>query len=444
MQNSCLAKSALLHKAPSATQPRGLTLRVNFVWTLFGNLVYAGCQWCMVVALAKLGNPAMVGEFALALAIASPVMICAGLSSLRIVQATDAAGEYRFGDYLSLRLLTTGVALLAIVAILSFSSYGAQTSAVIMIVGVAKGFENISDVFSGFLQQHERMDRIAISAMIKGFLSLAAVAGGILWSGNLSVAVSGLALGWALTLLFYDAPASAALLRSSPVPLVALRPCWNSTALRALALLGLPVVVAAALVSLNSNIPRYFIQHSLGMASLGIFAALIYPMMAGTTVINALGQAAMPRLAQHFSAGNHSAFCSLLARLLSVAIAVGACGLFAIWLAGRPILSLLYKPEYAEYVTVFFWLGIGTVIFFVSGLLGYGMNAVRHFRAQLLVAVAVAIVTAAACAILIPRHHLIGAALAVTFGMICQAVANAAVIAYALRSPSSRSFATAP
>jgi hypothetical protein len=31
-----------------------LSLRRNFSWTLAGNVVYAGCQWGMLVALAKL------------------------------------------------------------------------------------------------------------------------------------------------------------------------------------------------------------------------------------------------------------------------------------------------------------------------------------------------------------------------------------------------------
>src|SRR3982750_880645 len=70
--------------APSARAP--VSLRRNFVETLFGNLVYAGCQWGVLVALAKLGNPQVVGVYALALAITSPVMLLSNLQ-LREVQA---------------------------------------------------------------------------------------------------------------------------------------------------------------------------------------------------------------------------------------------------------------------------------------------------------------------------------------------------------------------
>ena len=39
-----------------------ITLRRNFSWTFVGNLVYSGCQWGMLVVLAKLGSPGMVGS----------------------------------------------------------------------------------------------------------------------------------------------------------------------------------------------------------------------------------------------------------------------------------------------------------------------------------------------------------------------------------------------
>src|SRR5262245_13252375 len=69
------------------------SLRTNFLWTLAGNVVYAGCQWGMLIVLAKLGTPAMVGEFSLGLAICAPIFMLSNLN-LRGVQATDARGEY--------------------------------------------------------------------------------------------------------------------------------------------------------------------------------------------------------------------------------------------------------------------------------------------------------------------------------------------------------------
>jgi len=114
-----------------------LSLRVNFSWTFAGNVIYAACQWGILVVLAKLGSPKMVGQFALGSAITAPVIMFTNLQ-LRAVQATDAKDEYSFGDYFSLRLLTTALAFLIIVCIAALSGYSMITAMVILAVGAAR------------------------------------------------------------------------------------------------------------------------------------------------------------------------------------------------------------------------------------------------------------------------------------------------------------------
>ena len=150
-------------------------------------------------------------------------------------------------------------------------------------------------------------------------------------------------------------------------------------------------------------------------------------------MIGALGNSAAPRLARHYATGDYQAFSSLIRKLLCLALAVGAGGILLILLAGRPILVLLYQPEYGGRVSAFFWLGIAAGIGYPASLLGYGMTAARYFGAQLPVFLTVTLVTAAGCAVLVPRHQLSGAAIAMALGAICQAAGSAGVIIHALR-----------
>lgn len=110
------AGSGKLIQTPTATAstvvPAALSLRHNFSWTVIGNLVYALCQWGMLIVLAKLLSPEAVGQFALGLAITAPILLFTSLK-LRSVLATDVGDQYRFADYLWLRLLTTLAALFA-------------------------------------------------------------------------------------------------------------------------------------------------------------------------------------------------------------------------------------------------------------------------------------------------------------------------------------------
>ena len=149
----------------------GLSLKLNFSWTFVGNVIYSGCQWGMLVVLAKLGTPKVVGQFALGFAVTAPVVMFANLK-LNSILSTDAKYDYKFGEYLALRYLTAIFALAVIAGIVLISGYGRETALVLFAIGLAKTFESISDIYYGLLQQYERMDRVATSLIIRGILSL--------------------------------------------------------------------------------------------------------------------------------------------------------------------------------------------------------------------------------------------------------------------------------
>ncbi|MEG4027860.1 MULTISPECIES: oligosaccharide flippase family protein [unclassified Microcoleus] len=424
-----------------------LTLRRNFSWTFTGNLIYAASQWGMLVVLAKLGSPEMVGQFTLGLAVTAPVIMFTNLQ-LRGIQATDAKGEYVFSDYLGLRLLGTGLALLIIAGITIKAGYRWETSLVILAIALAKAFESISDVFYGLIQQHERMDRIAIALMIKGPLSLLLLGIGVSLTGSVVGGAIGLAIAWGLVLFGWDLRNGRLILknfshgREEADLLVAdaqpanshnpLYPRWHRKTLGKLVWLALPLGFVMMLISLNTNIPRYFIERYLGERELGIFAAMSYLMVVGQMVVSALAESASPRLAKYYAAGNSNAFRTLLLKLVGVGLMLGAGGVFVAVVAGKPILTLLYKPEYADRADLFLWLMLAAGIWYVSAFLGYGMTAARYFRVQMPLFVLVTGSSAIACLWLIPIMGLQGAALALIVTAIVQTVFSLGVIVYAL------------
>ncbi|MDI6852069.1 MAG: oligosaccharide flippase family protein [Deltaproteobacteria bacterium] len=399
---------------------RGLSLRCNFLWTLAGNVVYAACQWGMLVVLAKLGSPEMVGQFALGLAITAPIFMFSNLQ-LRAVQATDARREYLFGHYLALRLLTVILAFLVIGGITGLSSYSWGTKLVILAVGLAKAFEAVSDVFYGLFQQHERLDRIATSMMIKGPLSLAALGSVFYLTGSMFWGALGLVAAWAVVLLAYDMYRGAQILAvaasnsgRNTSPLVrrrlVLQLPWEPATLSRLAWLALPLGFVMMVISLKTNIPRYFIEHYLGERQLGIFAAMAYFMMAGKQVVGALGQSATPRLAKYYAAGRKGAMFTLLVKLMLLGGLLGVAGVLVALMAGKEILTLVYRAEYAEKAGVLAWLMAAAGIYYIGVFLGFGMTAARYFRIQApLNAVTLLLITGVS-ALLIPRYGLVGAA----------------------------------
>jgi O-antigen/teichoic acid export membrane protein len=390
-----------------------LSLRANFSWTFVGNVIYAASLWGILVVLAKLGTPEMVGQYALALAVTAPIIMFSNLQ-LRGVQATDARQEYQFGDYLGLRLLTTLLAYSVIIGIVLLSDYGRETSLVILFIGLSKSFEAISDIIFGLLQYRERMDRIAKSLIIEGPATLAVMTV-ILWlTHNIVLGVAGLAIVWGLQLMLYDRRSAVLIIRASyPDENVwsLLRPRWNFRTLRQLIWLALPLGFVMMLISLNTAIPRYIIEREWGETLLGYYAALAYLLVAGQTFVAALGQSATPRLSKYFANGNNRAFRSLLARLVGIGAVLGMGAVLVSVVAGKFLLSLIYKPDYAAYNDIFILIMIASGITYIASFLGYGMTAARKFKEQLPLFIVVVSCTALGGLSLIPSHGLKGAAL---------------------------------
>ena len=405
---------------------KSLTLRQNFSWTFVGNIIYAASQWGMLVVLAKLGSPEMVGQFTLGLAVTAPIILFSNLQ-LRQIQTTDVSQQYLFGDYLGLRLICVGLSLPLILIITINAGYRWETSLVILVIGLSKVIESISDIFHGLFQYHERMDRIAISLMIKGPLSLLLLGIGTRLTGNVLGGTIGLATIWAIVLIFYDIPSGIAILQASaPTGTITpdrnhrLQPRFNIAALRSLIQLSLPLGFVMMLISLNANIPRYFIQHYLGERELGIFSALSYLMVAGNIVIGALGQSACPRLAKYYAAGNSKDFKNLVLKTLLIGALLGGLSILMAAIAGREILTLLYRPEYAAQGYLFILLMVSAGIGYIASFLGYAMSAAQYFRVQMPLSIVTTGVSAICCFWLVPTQGLIGAAIALIVSAVVQ------------------------
>ena len=397
-----------------------LSLRQNFSWTLVSNVVYAGCQWAMLVVLAKLGSTEMVGQFTLGLAITAPVVLLSNLQ-LAAVLTTDARRDFSFAHYLGLRLATTAAAFVVIAVIVSFSHLRRETSAVVLIVGLMKCLDSISDIFFGLQQQRERMNRIGLAWIMNGVVSLLAMLAAVVWTKSIVWAALGSAFGSVLTLLCFNLTSGIRILSadrgrdSDWAPrsggLWLLRPRWDRLRSPGLLRLSLPLGVAMMLVSLNANIPRYFVQHYLGERELGIFSALAYVFTASNMVVCALGQAASPRLARHFSTGDHSAFRRLTLGLIAGAVGLGVVFLLGALLVGSRVLTLLYSSEYAVQLKAFQWLMVAAVVWNVYSVLGYGATAARKIRFQPVAQAVMAAAGTGAAYYLVPLYGLVGASL---------------------------------
>jgi O-antigen/teichoic acid export membrane protein len=402
-------------KGVAEGEPR---LRRHFTSTFGGNAVFAASQWAILSLIAKLGSAEMLGEYALGLAVAAPVALFSHLN-LRAVLATDIEQRHPFGDYLALRLRVSAAAFGTTVLMAALAGYGWKIAAAIVLGGAILGFDALSDIYYGALQRRERMDRIAVSMCLRGFTSAAAM-GTVLWlTGSLLMAMAAQIAARAAVLLCFDRPSA-----GGEAPHGAGRGSeWR------IFRSALPLGIVLMLGSLTSNLPRYAVERWRGVGELGAFAALASFLTLGATVVNALGQAATPRLARHFSAKAMPAFYALAWRLVALALALGLVGVAAVLLLGPWVLRLIYRPSFAVYADVLVWVMAAAVLNYVASMLGYVITATRAFSVQAPLFAGVAAVCGAAAAVLVPRMGLTGAAVALACGWAVQIAGELFILA---------------
>jgi O-antigen/teichoic acid export membrane protein len=402
-------------------------LKRNIVWAFGGNSFYGLCQWGMLTILARLGRPEQVGTYALGVAISTPMFMLSNLH-LREIQSTDTRQQFKFGQYVGLRLATTAIALLAIGAVAYAAGFKREAALVVLLVAMARGVESIADVFYGLLQRYERLDRISKSLILHGSLLVLGL-GVVFWFKRaLPWGVACSVLGGILA-LSYDIRSPRLVGENADSWTIGpwRTTAWIQATLR-LAWLGLPLGSVMALVTLSANIPRYFIEKYYGPKELGIFAAMAYFMLVGTLVVTAMGQSASPRLARYFFGGNHTAFVVLLRKLLSTAVVLGVAGVALAAVAAGPALRVFYGPEYAVHSGVLVWLMLASGISYIVGFLGFAMVAIRRLAILFPIFLLASAISFLGCFLLVPKFGMVGAALAIVASTATQAIGTGAVV----------------
>lgn len=398
-----------------------LSFKGNFSWAFFGNAIFSASQWLLLVILAKIGSPNMVGLYTLGLAITSPIIIFSQMQ-LRQVQVSDAKDEYDLKTYLYTRLLTNLVALLIIFFVTNISGYDSSTVSVIILIGILKTVEGISDIYYGHYQKNERMDIISKSRITKGLLNNFSFIVLLYLSNSLVLSIITMILFNLIVLLVYDrrfVEKVGSSIKSNQYKIIYFKQLIR---------MSLPLGIVLMMTSLLSNIPRYFIEAFYGLESLGFYASVAYLMVIGTTFITALGQVAAPRLAKYYAQSKLKEFMSLAWKFNFIGLILGILGIIAAIFLGEIILKYAYTEEYMKYNNIFIILMIAATINYAGSIWGYCLTAARRFKIQPILGIIWLATALFSSYLLIPEHGLIGAAYAQVLTSIIQLLSKMIVV----------------
>jgi O-antigen/teichoic acid export membrane protein len=384
-----------------------LSLRANFSWAFLGNTIFSFSQWGLIVVLAKLGSPELVGEFALANAITAPIFMFSNMD-LVTAQSTDVQNIRTFGDYLGLRSLLSLVSLVFIGVILLFSGYRTEIILMTVIVSLTRFVEAISEVSYGLLQKQERLDLVARSLIIRGLVPLFTITITFYLFDNFLIALGTQLIVWGGALCFFDL--------HNVRRWQSAHPRFNSKVLSGLFWLTLPLGIISGLNSLSSQIPRYALEHFGSERDLGIFSAVAALGLVASLFTVSLSRAALPRLSHLYAQQAFSRFVRLLLRLMGLGFLIGVLGVIGAALFGKLFLTLAYTKEYAAHTDVLMITAVNVGVITTFTFVGTALGATRRFAVQQPIHIAKVFAISGACLLLIPSLGAVGAAWATVVG----------------------------
>jgi O-antigen/teichoic acid export membrane protein len=338
-----------------------------------GQSVYIVSQFCILIALARLGTVANVGQFGLATAIVTPIYWLTDLG-LRTNKNTDADDTLTFANLFALRLITSlaGFAMILLAAV--FYADDATTRAILVIYGAAKGVETLSDIAYGVLERHGQMRLFAQSIIARGLGSLV-IFTLILWrTGSVSGAFVGQLVVWTLVYLLHDIRHARRLSAAEPQG-IAWASIWHAA--KDSRHLGMGRFLSA----LANAVPRFIIEHFVGLVGLGLFTAIAYVLQASLMLMTAVSRSITGHLADLAVRGHGSGINRIIARYSAATAAAGLFGTAAGWFAGDPVVTLVFGPEFAGQEVLVVLILLTATLRSVGLMLLSGPLARRSFKA---------------------------------------------------------------
>lgn len=401
MTETPIDRTAMTRTHARSLQTVGLSVWRNFSSYLVGVALYYLTQWGLVIVLAKLGSPATVGQFTLALAIASPVFLLTNLE-LATVQTSDLSNERTFGDYLGLRLLCSLAGALIILSIAWFSESGREIMSIMIWVTCAKFVETLSELCYGHLQKHERLDVVARSLLIRGLVSLAVMTIIFAATGDLAAGVVGQLVVWSIVFLGHDL----VMIRR----IQSIRPRFQTGLMWSTFRTAFPLGAVAGVNGLAVQVPRYAVETFLGKHELGIFSAIASIAMMSSLITLAISRSTLPRLVKLYERMDMPAFKRLILRIMSSGAAIGVIGVVGALLFGNLLLTIVYSEAFAaqSQILVIAMINVGILATFSP--VANGLLATKRFGIQIPIQLLKLLAVVLACLVLVPLFGTVGAA----------------------------------
>lgn len=262
-------------------------------WLLGANLARNLGLIVITILLARYTAPAVVGQYALALAIATPVFVFAQLG-LKGVYLTHSS-QIQFRAYVRVQVIASLIALLLVCFVALV--FMPKLLLVIFLVGTVKTVDTLADLFTGPLQSHDSTRIIFWGVTASALVSSLAAGLTLHFSRSLELTLCSLTLASAVTSIFTVCiPALQIIHREEATARIEL----GSGVIEVLRA-GLPAGLGGAVLALTASAPQYFLAACWTNEDVAHYAIFFYIVMIADILVSTVSQGWIRKAREHNS-----------------------------------------------------------------------------------------------------------------------------------------------
>ena len=306
----------------------------DIIWNMAGSFLYAFASMLLSIAVVQIAGEDAGGVFTFAFTTFGQHMFMMAYFGIRPFQITDTGGKYSFGDYLGLRLMTCGAALLTGLAYVFINDYSIEKAAVVFLMVVYKVIDALADAYEAEFQRGGRLYLTGKSNAFRTALSVSVFLVSLAYTKNLVTASLWAVGAQAAGLLVFD------VLVIRELPNVE----WRSEPGKKQELFAETVLLfcSAVLDFYIFSASKYAVEGCMADRDMAVFGAIFMP----TSIINLVAgfviRPYLTKMSFTWEMGRTRRFLRIQKRIALIIAALTVLAVGGAWILGIPVLSLLY------------------------------------------------------------------------------------------------------
>ena len=306
----------------------------DIIWNMTGSFLYAFASMVLSIAVVQIAGEDAGGIFTFAFTTFGQHMFMMAYFGIRPFQITDTGGKYSFGDYLGLRLLTCGAAVLTGMGYVLLNGYSFEKAAVVFLMVVYKVIDALADAYEAEFQRGGRLYLTGKSNAFRTILSVGVFLASLAYTKDLAAASLWAVGAQAAGFLVFD------VLVIRELPNVE----WRSAKGKKQELFAETILLfcSAVLDFYIFSASKYAIEGCMADRDMAVFGAIFMP----TSIINLVAgfviRPYLTKMSFTWEMGRTRRFLKIQKRIALIIAALTVLAVGGAWLLGIPVFSLLY------------------------------------------------------------------------------------------------------